>query len=87
MLKITEFLDICGTVDLQDLLYRMIEVDIQDFPTFTIDEIDLWELTQIPHMGMKLTEGQILEEFTLEEEIGIQDKDKCKICDSLTKIV
>ena len=32
-------------------------------------------------MGMKLTEGQILEEFTL-EEIEIQDKGKCKICDS-----
>ena len=26
----TEFLDICGTVDLQDLPYRMIEVDIED---------------------------------------------------------
>ena len=60
----------------------MIEVDIQDFPTFAIDEIDLWELTQIPHTGMKLAEGQILEEFMLEEEIEIQDKDKCKICDS-----
>ena len=57
-------------------------VDIQDFPTFTIDKIDLWEPTQIPHMGTKLTEGQILEEFMLEEEIEIQDKDKCKICDS-----
>ena len=78
----TEFLDICGTVGLQDLLYKTIEVDMQDFATFTIDEIDLWELTQIPHMGMKLAEGQILEEFMLEEEIEIQDKDKCKICDS-----
>ena len=78
----TEFLDIHGTVDLQDLPYRTIEVDMQDFPTFSIDEIDLWELTQIPHTGMKLTEGQILEEFMLEEEIEIQDKDKCKICDS-----
>ena len=78
----TEFLDICDMVDLQDLPYRTIEVDIQDFPTFTIDEIDLWELTQIPHVGIKLTEGQILEEFMLEEEIEIQDKDKCKICDS-----
>ena len=41
----TEFLDIHGTVDLQDLPYRMIVVDIQDFPTFTINKIDLWELT------------------------------------------
>ena len=79
----TEFLDICGTVDLQNLLYKTIEVDMRDFPTFTIGEIDLWELTQMLHMGMKLTEGQILEEFMLEEEIEIQDKDKCKICDSL----
>ena len=78
----TKFLDIHGTVDLQDLLYRMIQVDIQDFPTFTIDEIDLWELKHIPHTGIKLAEGQILEEFMLEEEIQIQDKDKCKICDS-----
>ena len=78
----TEFLDIHGTVDLQDLPYKTIEVDMQDFPTFTIDEIDLWELTQIPHTGMKLTEGQILEEIMLEEEIEIQDKDKCKMCDS-----
>ena len=31
---------------------------------------------------MKLAEGQILKEFMLEEEIEIQDKDKCKICDS-----
>ena len=33
-------------------------------------------------MCEKLVEGQILEEFTLEEEIEIQDKDKYKICDS-----
>ena len=49
-------------VDLQDLPYRTIEVDIQDFPTFTIDEIDLWEPIQIPHACMKLVQGQILEE-------------------------
>ena len=76
----TEFLDVHGMVDTQDLPYRTIEVDMKDFPTFTIDEIDLWELTQIPHTGMKLTERQILDEFMLEEEIDIQDKDKCKIC-------
>ena len=33
-------------------------------------------------MCRKLVEGQILEEFMLEVEIEIQDKDKCKICDS-----
>ena len=59
--KMIEFLDICDPVDLEDLPYRTIEVDIQDPPTFTVDEIDLWELTQIPHTGMKLAEGQILE--------------------------
>ena len=82
LLKITEFLDIHGTVDPQDLLYRTIEVDLQDFHYITIDEIDLWELKQKLHIGMKLAQGQILEEFMLEEEIEIQDKDKCKICDS-----
>ena len=82
MLKMTEFLNIYGTVDLQDLPYRTIEVDIQDFHTFPIDEIDLWELIQIPPMCVKLVEGQILEEFMLEEEIEIQDKEKCKICGS-----
>ena len=67
----TEFLNICGMVDLHDLPYRTIEVDIQDFPTFPIDELDLWELLQIPPLCVKLVEGQILEEFMLEEEIEI----------------
>ena len=69
-------------VDLQDLPYRTNEVDIQDLPTFPIDEIDLWELIQIPPLCVKLVEGQILENFIFEEEIEIQDIDKCKICDS-----
>ena len=77
----TEFLNISGMVDLQDLHYRTIEVDIQDLPTFPIDEIDLWELIQIPPPCVKLVEGQILEKFIF-EEIEIQDIDKCKICDS-----
>ena len=34
-----------------------------------IDELDLWELEQIPHTIVTLTEGQVLEEFMLEEEI------------------
>ena len=33
---------------------------------------------------MKLVEGQILQKFIFEEEIAIQDIDKCKICDSLS---
>ena len=36
-------------VDLQDLPYRIIEVDMQDFPTMTIDEIDFWDLECMPH--------------------------------------
>ena len=34
-----------------------------------IDELDLWELEQIPHAVVRLVEGQVLEEFMLEEEI------------------
>ena len=36
-----------------------------------IDELDFRELDQIPHITVKLTEGQVLEEFMLEEEIEI----------------
>ena len=43
------------------------------------DELDLWEPEQIPHALIRLTEGQILEEFMLEEEIEFQGIDKCKI--------
>ena len=77
----TEFLNKHGMVDLQDLPYRTIEVDIQDLPTFPINEIDLWQLIQTPPLCVKLVEGQILEKFIF-EEIEIQDIDKCKICDS-----
>ena len=77
-----EILHIHDMVNLQDLPYRTIEVDMQDFPNMTIDAIDLWEIEQIPHAGMKLIEGQILEEFMLEEEIEFQDIDKCKIVES-----
>ena len=65
----TEFLDICDTVDLQDLPYRIIEVDMQDVPTMTIDEIDFWDLEPIQHACVRLVEGQVLEVFMLEEEI------------------
>ena len=43
------------------------------------DEIGLWELEQIPHAMVKLTEEQILEEFMLEEEIELKGIDKCKM--------
>ena len=65
----TDFLDIHDMVDLQDLPYRTIEVDMQDFPTMTIDEIDFWDLEPLPHACVRLIEGQVLEEFMLEEEI------------------
>ena len=39
----------------------------------------MWEPEQIPHALIRLAEGQILEEFMLEEEIEFQGIDKCKI--------
>ena len=48
---------------------------MQDVPTTIIDELELWELVEIPDI---LTEVQILEEFML-EEIEFQGIDKCKI--------
>ena len=35
----------------------------------TIDEIDFWDLEPIPHVCVRLVEGQVLEEFMLEEEV------------------
>ena len=43
------------------------------------DELDLWEPEHIPHAFIRLAEGQILEEFMLQEEIKFQGIDKCKI--------
>ena len=63
----TNCLDIRDMVDLQDLPYRTIEVDMQHFPSITIDEIDFWDLEPIPHAIVRLVEGQVLEEFMLEE--------------------
>ena len=59
-----------------------VEVQIQNKEECNImvdlhDEIDLCEIEQIPHA--MVTEGQILEEFMLEEEIEFQGIDKCKI--------
>ena len=55
------------------------EVQIQSITVDSHDELDLWEPEQIPYALIRLTEGQILEEFMLEEEIEFQDK--CKIVD------
>ena len=43
-----------------------------------IDELDFRELEQIPQVTVKFTEGQVLEEFMLEEDIDFQERDKCK---------
>ena len=43
------------------------------------DELDLWEPEHIPDTVISFTEGQMLEEFMLEEEIEFQGIDKCKI--------
>ena len=43
-----------------------------------IDELDFRELEQIPHVMVKLTEGQVLEEFMLEEETDFWGIDKCQ---------
>ena len=40
-----------------------------------IDELDFRELEQIPHAVVKLTEGQVLEEFMLEDNIEFQERD------------
>ena len=67
-------------VELQDLPCRRVDVDMQDFPTTIIDELELWELIEISGMSIRLIEGQILQGFMLEkEEIEFQGIDKCKI--------
>ena len=60
------------------------EVQIQNVEEGNImvdshDELDLWEPEHIPHTVIRFAEGQILEEFMLEEEIEFQGIDKCKI--------
>ena len=40
-----------------------------------IDELDFRELEQIPQVTVKLTEGQVLEEFMLEEDIDYQERE------------
>ena len=66
-------------VELQDLLCRIVEVDMQDSPTTIVDELELWELIEIPGIPISLAEGQALEEFMLEEETDFWGIDKCKI--------
>ena len=72
-------IDVCDTVELQDLPCKIVEVDMQDFPSTIMDELMLWELIEIPGTPIRLAEGQILEEFMLEDEIEFQGIDKCKI--------
>ena len=42
----------------------------------TIDEIDFWDLESMPHACVRLVEGQVLEEFMLEEDVDFQGRDK-----------
>ena len=72
-------IDVCDMVELQDLPCKIVEVDMQDFPTTIMDELVLWESIEIPGTPIRLVEGQILEEFMLEEEIEFQGIGKCKI--------
>ena len=71
MVKNDRILDICDMIDLQDLPYRTIEVDMQDFPNITTDEIDLWDLEPILHttLCVRCVEVQVWEELMLEEEV------------------
>ena len=71
-------IDVCDMIELQDFPCKIVEVDMQDFPTTIMDELELWELIEIPDTPIRPAEGQILEEFMLEEEIEIQGIDKCK---------
>ena len=50
-----------------------------------LDELDFRELEQIPQVTVKLTEGQVLEEFMLEEDIDFQVRDNCKNVELLDK--
>ena len=43
-----------------------------------IDELDFRKLEQIPQVMVTLTEGQVLEEVMLEEDIDFQERDNCK---------
>ena len=72
-------IDVCDMVELQGLPCKIVEVDMQDFPSTIMDELELWESMEIPGTPVRLTERQILEEFMLEEEIEFQGIDKCKI--------
>ena len=61
-------------VQIQNIEEESITVDSQD-------ELDLWEPEQIPDTPTRLADGQILEEFMLEEETDFQGIDECKIVD------
>ena len=52
---------------------------MQDFPTTIMDELEFWESIEIPGTPVRLAEGQVLEEFMLEEDIEFQGIDMSKI--------
>ena len=78
-IEFIEGINVCDMVELHDLPCRIVEVDMQDFPTTIVDELELWEMMEIPGIPISLAEEQVLEEFMLEEERDFQGIDKCKI--------
>ena len=57
-----------GSKEEEDTGFHRIDVcdmvELQDFPTTIMDELELWESIEIPDTPIRLAEGQILEEFT-----------------------
>ena len=85
LIESIEEINVCDTVELQDSPCRKVEVDMQDFPTTIVDELELWELIEILGIPISLAEGQVLGEFMLEEETDFWGIDKCKIVEFLDK--
>ena len=74
-------IEVCDMVELQDLPCRIVEVDMQDFPTIIMDELRVVEINRNTRSPIRLAGGQVLEEFMLEEETDFQGIDKCKIAE------
>ena len=76
--KIPEIIDIIEVPNESE-----VKTEIQNIDECKIvdlqEELDLWEPEQIPDTPITLVEGQILQEFMLEEEIEFQGIDKCNI--------
>ena len=76
--KFTEIIDVIkvpNETEVKTEIENIDECKIVDLQS----ELDLWEPKQTPDTPIILVEGQILEEFMLEEDIEFQGIDKCKI--------